>query len=156
MNVFIGVDPGVTGAVAAVDDRGDFVDSFDVPTFKIGKRACIEPKTLVEMIEEIPGTISRVCIEEPGPRPGEGVCSSFTSGRAFGVLLGVFVAMQAPVVLVKPAKWKKVYGLSGDKEQSRAEAILMFPEARLSRKKDHNMAEALLIADYARRMHDRS
>lgn len=152
MNVFIGVDPGVTGAVAAVDQSGNFVDCFDVPTFKIGKRSCIDPKAIAEMIEEIPGSISRVCIEETGPRPGEGVCSSFTSGRVFGVLLGVFAAMRAPVVLVRPAKWKKSYGLSGDKEQSRGEAILLFPDASLSRKKDHNRAEALLIADYARRM----
>ena len=83
--------------------------------------------------------------------PGQGVTSMFNFGQSFGVIKGVSAAMQLPIFFVRPAKWKKYFDLiNSQKDSSRVRAIEMFPKfsAMLSRKKDSNKADAILIANY--------
>ena len=66
-----------------------------------------------------------------------------------GIARGTIAAMQIPMVLVTPGKWKKFYSLSADKEQARARAIQYWPASDNFRlKKHHGRAEAALLAKY--------
>ena len=90
-------------------------------------------------------------VEQVSAMPGQGVTSMFNFGQSFGVLKGVCAAMQLPIFFVRPAKWKKYYDLiNSQKDSSRVKAIEMFPKfsSMLSRKKDTNKADAILIANY--------
>ena len=91
----------------------------------------------------------KVIIEQVSAMPGQGVTSMFNFGQSFGILKGICSAMQLPIYFVRPAKWKKYFGLiNSEKDASRTKVIEMFPyfSSRLSRKKDSNKADAILIA----------
>ena len=93
----------------------------------------------------------RVIIEQVSAMPGQGVTSMFNFGQSFGILKGICSAMQLPMYFVRPAKWKKYYGLiKSEKDASRTKAIEMFPyfSPQLSKKKDSNKADAILIASF--------
>ena len=93
----------------------------------------------------------RVIIEQVSAMPGQGVTSMFNFGQSFGILKGICSAMQLPMYFVRPAKWKKYYGLiNSEKDASRTRAIEMFPyfSSQLSKKKDSNKADAILIASF--------
>jgi hypothetical protein len=89
-------------------------------------------------------------IERVAAMPRQGVSSTFKFGTAFGIIQGVIAALEIPVHFVTPSKWKKYFGLSADKEQSRARALQFWPNRSdlFSRKKDHGRAEAALLARY--------
>ena len=100
-------------------------------------------------IEWIP--IIKVVIEQVAAMPGQGVTSMFNFGQSFGVLKGICAAMQIPMYFVRPAKWKKYFNLiNSEKDASRTKAIEIFPHfsAQLSRKKDSNKADAILISSF--------
>ena len=93
----------------------------------------------------------RVVIEQVSAMPGQGVTSMFNFGQSFGILKGICSAMQLPMYFVRPAKWKKYFNLiNSEKDASRARAIEIFPyfSSQLSRKKDSNKADAILIASF--------
>ena len=93
----------------------------------------------------------RVIIEQVSAMPGQGVTSMFNFGQSFGILKGICSAMQLPMYFVRPAKWKKYFGLiKSEKDASRTKAIEMFPyfSSQLSKKKDSNKADAILIASF--------
>lgn len=92
-------------------------------------------------------------IEKVGSMPKQGVSSTFKFGRSYGEIIGVVAAHKLRMDFVPPGVWKRTFGLSKDKDASRLKAMELFPQLRdrLTRKKDHNRAEALLIAEYARR-----
>ena len=94
-----------------------------------------------------------VMIEKVGAMPKQGVSSTFKFGKVYGEIIGVVTANNFRLDYVAPGVWKRTFGLSKDKELSRRKATELFPQHRhnLARKKDHNRAEALLIAEYARR-----
>ena len=88
--------------------------------------------------------------------PGQGVTSMFNFGQSFGVIKGVCSAMQLPMYFVRPAKWKKYFNLiKTEKEASRTKAIEIFPQisSKLSKKKDNNKADAILIASFFNNTH---
>ena len=90
-------------------------------------------------------------IEHVTAMPGQGVTSMFNFGQSFGILKGVCSAMRLPMFFVRPAKWKKYYNLiNSQKDASRTKAIEIFPyiSTQLSRKKDANKADAILIASF--------
>ena len=75
----------------------------------------------------------------------------FNFGQSFGVLKGICSAMQLSMYFVRPAKWKKYYGLiKTEKDASRTKVIEIFPyiSSKLSKKKDSNKADAILIANF--------
>ena len=93
----------------------------------------------------------RVIIEQVSAMPGQGVTSMFNFGQSFGILKGICSAMQLPMYFVRPAKWKKYFGLiNSEKDASRTRAIEMFPyfSSQLSKKKDSNKADAILIESF--------
>ena len=93
----------------------------------------------------------RVIVEQVSAMPGQGVTSMFNFGQSFGILKGICSAMQLPIYFVRPAKWKKYFNLiNSEKDASRTRAIEIFPyfSSQLSRKKDSNKADAILIASF--------
>jgi crossover junction endodeoxyribonuclease RuvC len=93
----------------------------------------------------------KVIIEQVSAMPGQGVTSMFNFGQSYGILKGMCSAMQLPMYFVRPAKWKKYFGLiNTEKDASRTKAIEIFPyfSSNLSKKKDSNKADAILIASY--------
>ena len=88
--------------------------------------------------------------------PGQGVTSMFNFGQSFGVIKGICSAMQLPMYFIRPAKWKKYFNLiKTEKEASRTKAIEIFPQisSKLSKKKDNNKADAILIASFFNNTH---
>ena len=154
--LIIGIDPGVSGSICFFED-GKILDVLEMPTMTDGKKnkkqvngAQIynEISTKIRSIEK---QNLRVIIEQVSAMPGQGVTSMFNFGQSFGILKGICSAMQLPMYFVRPAKWKKYFGLiKSEKDASRTKAIEMFPyfSSQLSKKKDSNKADAILIASF--------
>ena len=154
--LIIGIDPGISGSICFFED-GKILDVLEMPTMTDGKKnkkqvngAQIynEISTKIRSIEK---QNLRVIIEQVSAMPGQGVTSMFNFGQSFGILKGICSAMQLPMYFVRPAKWKKYFGLiKSEKDASRTKAIEMFPyfSSQLSKKKDSNKADAILIASY--------
>ena len=152
--IYIGIDVGVSGAIAAVDKGGAFLWCEEMPTIIDGKATAVDAIGLGRILfGGAGGVITAVAVEKVGAMPGQGVTSMFNFGKSYGTVLGVVGALGFSRRDVTPQLWKKHFGLIGrDKDASRGEAIKMFPGASLSRKKDQGMAEALLIARWLRDM----
>ena len=104
-----------------------------------------------ERIKQFEKNQIRVVIEHVSAMPGQGVTSMFNFGQSFGILKGICTAMQLPMYFVRPTKWKKYFNLlNSEKDASRTRAIEIFPyfSSQLSRKKDSNKADAILIASF--------
>ena len=154
--LIIGIDPGIKGAICILKD-GIILDVFDMPIMSVGKKnksqvngSQIYNEIRKAIISEDKKDV-KVVIELVSAMPGQGVTSMFNFGQAFGVLKGIFSAMQIPMDFVSPVKWKKYYNLiNTHKDSSRTKAIEFFPyiSSKLSRKKDANKADAILIASF--------
>lgn len=150
--MIIGIDPGLTGAIAFNDQV------FDLPVMAKGKGASrvkgqINTSALYALIEDhtndgFSRLKSKVYLERVSSMPGQGVAGVFSLGDTYGCIRGVCSGMGIPIEIITPQSWKKHFKLGKDKEIVRAKAIELFPYAPLARKKDHNRAEALLIAKY--------
>ena len=106
---------------------------------------------ILEKIKELDKREIKVVIEQVSAMPGQGVTSMFNFGQSFGILKGICSSMQLPMYFVRPAKWKKYFNLiNSEKDASRTRAIEIFPyfSKQLSRKKDSNKADAILIASF--------
>jgi crossover junction endodeoxyribonuclease RuvC len=148
--LFIGCDPGLTGGIAALDAQGQVHLLEDLPTILRGNgrvKRELDPAGLAHLLRPIAADIVVALVETVASRPGQGVASVFSLGHTSGVIAGVLSALGIPVTTTTPTKWKREMGLIGtDKEASRAMASRLFPAVNLSRKRDHNLAEALLLA----------
>ena len=154
--LIIGIDPGITGAICFFLD-GKIKDVIDMPTMASGnqnKKQINSSQLFNEISSRVESFNSKninVVVEQVSAMPGQGVTSMFNFGQSFGVIKGVCAAMQLPIFFVRPAKWKKHFDLlNSQKDSSRVKAIQMFPKfsSMLSRKKDLNKADAILIAKY--------
>jgi crossover junction endodeoxyribonuclease RuvC len=145
--VIIGIDPGVTGAIAFLGER--VIDMPIMSADKKGKRNQINAAELYNILKEVPGD-SIVYLEKTHAMPKNGAIASYSQGDSNGCIRAVCACLGLRVERVTPQAWKKHYSLGSDKETVRAKAIELFPDAPLSRKKDHNRAEALLIAEYGK------
>lgn len=148
----IAIDPGLTGGIAILSADGYIVE--DMPVIANGSTAKVRNVVNAYELARLlrPHTdVTAVYVEKVSTMPGQGVASQGSLMHSAGVIEGVIGALGMPLVLVTPAKWKKAMGLGSDKEQSRAMAQRLFPQAPLARKKDHNRAEALMLAEYGRR-----
>ena len=152
--LIIGIDPGISGSICFFED-GKILDVLEMPTMTDGKKNKKQVNG-AQIYNEISTKIRgiekqnlRVIIEQVSAMPGQGVTSMFNFGQSFGILKGICSAMQLPMYFVRPAKWKKYFGLiKSEKDASRTKAIEMFPyfSSQLSKKKDSNKADAILIA----------
>ena len=154
--MIIGIDPGISGAICFFKD-GKIIDVIEMPSMAEGKKnkkqvngnqLFNEIKLRISEIHE--DTVS-VVVEHVTAMPGQGVTSMFNFGQSFGILKGICSAMHLPVYYVRPAKWKKYFNLiNSEKDASRTRAIEIFPyfSSQLSKKKDNNKADAILIASF--------
>ena len=154
--LIIGIDPGISGSICFFED-GKILDVLEMPTMTDGKKNKKQvngAQIYNEISKKIRGIEKqniRVIIEQVSAMPGQGVTSMFNFGQSFGILKGICSAMQLPMYFVRPAKWKKYFGLiKSEKDASRTKAIEMFPyfSSQLSKKKDSNKADAILIASF--------
>ena len=154
--LIIGIDPGISGSICFFQD-GVIKDVVEMPTMTEGKKNKKQvngSQIFNEISEKINNTDKKnikVVIEHVTAMPGQGVTSMFNFGQSFGILKGICSAMQLSVYFVRPAKWKKYFNLiNSEKDASRTRAIEIFPyySSHLSRKKDSNKADAILIASY--------
>ena len=146
--IYIGIDPGKSGAMAVLyDDWGGDV------VVRVIKFDCRE---YAQTLRDLSGQRVKACLEHVGAMPGQGVTSMFNFGQNFGYIKGLLDAFQIPYELVRPQKWKKAFGITGDKNSSIEVCNRLFPGVSLRRtdrcrKDDDGKAEALLMAEYARR-----
>ena len=154
--LIIGIDPGISGSICFFED-GKILDVVEMPTMTEGKKNKRQVNgaqiynEILKRIEKKEKHNIRIIIEQVSAMPGQGVTSMFNFGQSFGILKGICSAMQLPMFFVRPAKWKKYFGLiNSEKDASRTRAIEMFPyfSPHLSKKKDSNKADAILIASF--------
>lgn len=147
MIAWIGVDPGTRGAVAVIDGDGGH-DFLDWPG---------DPSPVVDKIRSwlLTYHIRLAALEQVHSMPRQGVSSTFKFGTNYGIWQGILSALSVPYVTVTPRNWQKGLVLPSagptPKQRSLAVARSLFPNADLSRQKDHGRADALLIAWWAKR-----
>ena len=154
--LIIGIDPGISGSICFLKD-GKILDVVEMPTMTDGKKNKRQVNGS-QIYNEISKRINRaenqdirVVIEQVSAMPGQGVTSMFNFGQSFGILKGLCSAMRLTMYFVRPAKWKKYFNLiNSEKDASRTRAIEIFPyfSSQLSKKKDSNKADAILIASF--------
>ena len=152
----IGIDPGLSGGIAILDDLKIF-DMFDMPIMSEVKKNKnqLNSAQLVNIIKKhiLPNGETFVIVEQVSAMPGQGVTSMFNFGQTFGSIKGICAALGLPIFYVRPAKWKKHFELiNSSKDASRTKVIEMYPSisSRLTKKKDVNKADAILIGRYFR------
>lgn len=149
MSLYIGIDPGKSGALAVMttDENNQLLRVRVIPFEEIAYRdilnTCVDSRVVC-------------CLEKVGAMPGQGVVSMFSFGRNLGLIEGLLQANKIAYQLVPPQTWKKEFSLSSDKQSSIDVCKRLFPHINLlatprSRKENDGMAEALLMAEYARR-----
>ena len=160
--LIIGIDPGISGSICFFED-GKIIEVIEMPVMSEGKKnkkqvngAQIYNEFLTRITRKNDET--RVVIEQVSAMPGQGVTSMFNFGQSFGILKGICSAMQLPMFFIRPAKWKKYFNLiNSQKDASRTRAIEIFPyfSTQLSKKKDSNKADAILIASFYYETHQK-
>jgi len=152
--IIFGVDPGVSGAICVLKE-GKILEVYEMPTMIDGKKnkrqvngAEVTNIFLKDLNNE---DKAKVVVEHVTAMPGQGVTSMFNFGQSFGVLKGICAALKLPIYFVRPVKWKKHFNLiKTNKDASRTKVIEIFPyiSSKISRKKDSNKADSILIAKY--------
>ena len=141
--IYIGIDPGKAGALAIINGDDVEIIPFDEEEY-------------IKALEKYSFYRKACVLEHVSAMPGQGVTSMFNFGANFGWIQGVLQALSVPYELVRPQKWKKEFSITGDKNSSIAVCKRLFPDVSLlpterCRKDNDGMAEALLMAEYARR-----
>lgn len=144
--IYIGIDPGKSGAMAVL-----WMGNMVIPFSEIAYKG-----VLLDIAESKGENEIRCCLERVNAMPKQGVSSMFHFGENYGFIQGLLTAYSIPYELVTPQKWKKEFGITGDKNSSVSVCRRLFPEVGLRRTErcrtdDDGMAEALLMAEYARR-----
>ena len=160
--LIIGIDPGISGSICFFKD-GRILEVIEMPVMAEGKKNKKQVNgaqiynEFLKRIDKKDDEI-RVVIEQVSAMPGQGVTSMFNFGQSFGILKGICSAMQLPMFFVRPTKWKKYFNLiNSQKDASRTRAIEIFPyfSTQLSKKKDSNKADAILIASFYYETHQK-
>ena len=152
--IIFGIDPGISGAICVLK-KGKILEVYEMPTMIDGKKnkrqvngAEVTNIFLKDLNNE---DKAKVVVEHVTAMPGQGVTSMFNFGQSFGVLKGICAALKLPIYFVRPVKWKKSFNLiKTNKDASRTKVIEIFPyiSSKISRKKDSNKADSILIAKY--------
>ena len=160
--LIIGIDPGISGSICFFED-GKILEVIEMPVMTEGKKNKKQVNG-AQIYNEFLKRINRkhdeirVVIEQVSAMPGQGVTSMFNFGQSFGILKGICSAMQLPMFFVRPVRWKKYFNLiNSQKDASRSRAIEIFPyfATKLSKKKDSNKADAILIASFYHETHQK-
>jgi crossover junction endodeoxyribonuclease RuvC len=152
--IIIGIDPGLSGGIAVLDNNR-VLELFDMPVMADGKKnkKQLNSALLAKLIKESTSNNSEsaVIVEQVNAMPGQGVTSMFNFGQTFGAIKGICATLELPIFFVRPSKWKKHFELiNSSKDASRTKAIEMYPHLaeKLSKKKDVNKSDAILIARF--------
>tara|TARA_B100002051_G_C16474060_1_gene504762 strand:- start:224 stop:718 length:495 start_codon:yes stop_codon:yes gene_type:complete len=150
----IGIDPGLSGAIAILENN-KVEKIFDIPVMSEGKKnkRQLNSAQLVKLLNDHVSNKEEtaIVVEHVTAMPGQGVTSMFNFGQTFGAIKGICAALGLPIFFVRPSKWKKHFDLiNSSKDASRTKAIEMYPALsdQLSRKKDVNKSDAILIARF--------
>ena len=150
----IGIDPGLSGAIAILENN-IVLNIFEIPVMSEGKKnkRQLNSAMLVNLLKENINNDEEVVVvvEQVNAMPGQGVTSMFNFGQTFGAIKGICAALELPIYFVRPSKWKKYFELiNSSKDASRTKAIEMYPKLsnQLSKKKDVNKSDAILIARF--------
>lgn len=141
--IYVGIDPGKNGALACITEDAVSVVKFDEADYRA-------------ILGAVSGKKAVCALEHVGAMPGQGVTSMFHFGENFGYIRGLLEANGIAYELVRPQKWKKEFSVTGEKNTSVAVCKRLFPNLSLlptdkCRKESDGMAEAVLLAEYARR-----
>ena len=159
--VYIGIDPGISGGIGAVDEDGNLISAHLLPVVSAKKGG--KELHLREVCRLIEGYMALgqcfAAIEKVHAMPKQGVRSVWRFAQATGQVEGVIAALRIPYFRVPPQRWQKEYlrftnGGADKKQRSVMAASELFPDLELPRKKDHNKAESVLIADFCRKHHN--
>ena len=152
--IIIGIDPGLSGGIAVLDNN-KVLELFDMPVMADGKKnkKQLNSALLAKLIKESTSNTSEsaVIVEQVNAMPGQGVTSMFNFGQTFGAIKGICATLELPIFFVRPSKWNKHFELiNSSKDASRTKAIEMYPHLaeKLSKKKDVNKSDAILIARF--------
>lgn len=136
--IYIGIDPGVSGGMAMLNDDGQVISTFTFSEMT-GRDIC----------DAIPNrVVGRACLEHVNAMPKQGVASTFKFGRSFGLLEGLLIGTETPYRLVRPQQWQKFLRCMsrGDKNATKKAAQQRWPKHKIT----HAIADAMLIAEYCR------
>lgn len=160
--IYIGIDPGLTGAIAVIDATDGEIQLLNMPVManvkaaeRGRKRTHVDPHALTSLLLPFPNRQTRVFLEytQAGMK---GALANYSLGHSSGIIMGVLAALGFSYELVRPQDWKKEFDLlKTQKDCSRTMAQQLFSFAKLSLKKDEGKAEALLVAEWGRRKHSR-
>lgn len=150
--MYLGIDPGFSGALAILDKELHVVHYEDMPLIEVGgKRELDEPELRNIFRRFSPYYVDlTVGIEKSQTMPNQGVVSSGRYMASYGFLRGLCVGMGLPYILIRPPSWKKVMLMDMPKEKGSSiqKVGQLYPDIKLTRKKDHGISDAILIARY--------
>lgn len=150
--IILGIDPGLSGALAFYDTVSEALVVMDMPTVEVTRNGKskreVSPALVADMVAG--KGVEKAFMERVSAMPGQGVSSMFSFGRSSGVVEGVLAAYEIPTTLVTPQAWMKAMGVRAGKDGSRERAMQLFPQYSMtfSRKKDDGRSDAALIAKF--------
>lgn len=160
-SAFLGIDPGLSGALALYDPADDTLEVQDIPTLQLKSKRIVDEYALARIIDGWNGRIREVWLElvngmpsipgADGKRRSMGATSAFNFGLGYGLVRGVCAANFLPIVDVTPASWKAAMKVRGAKDEGRQRASAVMPRHAHNwpLKKHHGRADASLIAKHA-------
>ena len=159
--VYVGIDPGLDGAVAVVCAGGGLLDWCDTPTLEVERRGARRREYADAMMARVLGCVAErwmvagVALEHVHSMPAQGVRSSFTFGVGVGLWRGIIAGLGLPLSLVAPQRWRGALldGMGRDKDASRLRALQLWPTSVdvFRRRRDDGRADAALMAEWLRR-----
>lgn len=161
MSFVLACDPGLTGAITSLDHHGHLRAVVDLPTCPIetaGPKAKVKRKidarALRVILRELVPADERAMfvIEDMQLLGGSSVQTMGALAHTRGVIEAVALLCDLDVRFVRPQAWKKWYGLGSDKTAALTLARKLWAGwTEFARAKDHNRADAALIAHFALR-----
>lgn len=150
--MYLGIDPGFSGALAVLDENLQVIHYQDMPIIEVAKKRELDEPELRNILRRFsPYYINlTVGIEKSQTMPNQGIVSSGRYMASYGFLRGLCVGMGLPYILIRPPTWKKAMlaDMPKEKGSSIQKVGQIYPDIKLTRKKDHGICDAILIARY--------
>ena len=150
--MYLGIDPGFSGALAVLSEKLDVIHYQDMPVIEVGNKRELDEPGLRDVFAKYSPHYTKltVGIEKSQTMPNQGIVSSGRYMASYGFLRGLCVGMGLPYILIRPPSWKKVMlaDMPKEKGSSIQKVGQLYPGIKLTRKKDHGISDAILIARY--------
>ena len=153
----VGIDPGVTGAIAFIQGGTKPPELWDLEAVSVGSTRQLAPQPIIDHLVGW-GEIDCVVVEDNRSNGSNGALANFSMGMSLGIIFGICATLRRPVMRVKPREWQQTMGLSQvkrvdrkDAHRQRARELWPVLDDSLKLVKHHNRADALLIAEHGRR-----